>query len=162
MQRADGAVLTVRLLLHKKPIRQAQKLKTLTQYVQRYPSGWKKRLALADLRYEMGHWEAAILDFRWVLARQPNLPEGLSVRLKLGKMLEILDRPEEAIAVYEDALTRITYKPTRQYLQEAIVTCQQMIHARDWKGRSPPDAIENTTDSPHPDQTHDINDHKCR
>jgi len=126
---ADGIVLTVRLLLHKKPSRQAQKLKTLTQYVQRHPSGWKKRLALADLRYEMGQWEAAILDFRWVLARQPNLPQRLSVRLKLGKMLEILDRPEEALAVYETALTRITCEPTRQYLHQAIATCRDLLSA---------------------------------
>ncbi|NER00646.1 MAG: hypothetical protein F6K30_28785, partial [Cyanothece sp. SIO2G6] len=76
--------------MRKKPTRQGQKLKTLIQYVQRYPSGWKKRLELAELRYEMGHWEEAILDFRWVLIRQPNLSEGLSIRLKLGKMLEIL------------------------------------------------------------------------
>ena len=130
VKRADGAVLTVRLLLSKKPTRQTQRLRTLTQYVQRHPSGWKKRLALAELRYEMGQWEAAILDFHWVLARQPNLPQGLSVRLKLGKMLEILERPEEAIPIYQDALTRITYKPTRKYLKQAILTCQKVIDSK--------------------------------
>ncbi|MDV3347810.1 tetratricopeptide repeat protein [Leptolyngbyaceae cyanobacterium CCMR0082] len=127
MKRADGVLLTVRLLLPKKPIRQAQKLKTLTQYVQRHPSGWKKRLALAELRYEMGHWEEAILDFRWVLARQPNLPQGLSVRLKLAKMLEILERPAEAMPVYQAALNRITYEPSRQYLQQAMESCQKNV-----------------------------------
>ncbi|NEP57043.1 MAG: tetratricopeptide repeat protein [Symploca sp. SIO2G7] len=128
VKQSDGTVLTVRLLLHQKPTRQAQKLKTLTQYVKRHPSGWKKRLALAELRYEMGHWEEAIVDFRWVLSRQPDLPQGLSVRLKLSKMLEILGRSAEAIVIYQDALTRITYEPSRHYLEQAIELCQKNIN----------------------------------
>ncbi|WP_460205371.1 hypothetical protein [Scytonema sp. NUACC21] len=53
----SGVELSVNLVLDEKPTRQDQKLKTLSQYVQQYPSGWKKRLELANVLYAMGRWE---------------------------------------------------------------------------------------------------------
>ena len=56
----SGREVNVNLVLGKKPVREEQKLKTLTKYVRQYPSGWKKRLELADLLYGMGKWQDAI------------------------------------------------------------------------------------------------------
>ena len=39
--------LNVQLLLESKSTRQEQKLKSLTKYVQRYPSGWKKTFGIS-------------------------------------------------------------------------------------------------------------------
>jgi len=108
------------LVLDQKPTRQEQKLKTLNQYVQQYPSGWKKRLELANLLYAIGHWERAVDEYRQVIKRQPLLIE---VRLKLGKILQLIGQDSEAIAVYESALPLAQNEPTRQHIRGAIAVC---------------------------------------
>ena len=50
----------IHLVLDEKPTRIDQKLKTLSQYVQQYPSGWKKRLELAKKLSAMGRIEQAV------------------------------------------------------------------------------------------------------
>ncbi len=81
------------LALEENPTRQEQKLSTLSKYVQNYPQGWKKRLELANLLYEMGNWQQAVAEYREVIERQPQL---LDVRLQLGKLLQLMNREKEA------------------------------------------------------------------
>lgn len=54
------------------------------------------------LRVLCRHWEQAVEEYRQVIERQPRLIE---VRLKLGKILQIMGREAEAIAVYESVLS---------------------------------------------------------
>ncbi len=91
----SGVELNAQLVLDQKPTRQDQKLKTLSQYVQKYPSGWKKRLELADLLYAIGSWEQAVEEYRQVIERQPKL---IDVRLKLGKIFQLMGREAEALS----------------------------------------------------------------
>ncbi|MGF1989430.1 MAG: tetratricopeptide repeat protein [Nostoc sp. ZfuVER08] len=115
-----GVELNFYLVLDQKPTRQEQKLKTLNQYVQQYPSGWKKRLELANLLYAIGQWERAVEEYRQVIERQPLLIE---VWLKLGKILQLIGQDSEAIAVYESALPIAQNEPTRQHIRGAIAVC---------------------------------------
>ncbi len=113
--------LNVQLLLQSKSTRQKQKLQSLTKYIQRYPSGWKKRLELADLLYEKGDWEQAIAEYYRVIKRQPQL---VDVRLKLGKMLELATRKQEAIAIYQQTVPLCSNLATKSHIKGLIALCQ--------------------------------------
>jgi tetratricopeptide (TPR) repeat protein len=118
---SSGVELNAYLVLDKKPTRINQKLKTLSQYVQQYPSGWKKRLELANLLYAMGSIEQAVEEYRQVISRQPLLIE---VRLKLGKLLQLMGQEVEARAVYESALPLVRNQATRQHIGGLIAVCR--------------------------------------
>ncbi len=49
----SGVEMNAYLVLDEKPTRQQMKLNTVSQYVQKHPTGWKKRLELAELLYTM-------------------------------------------------------------------------------------------------------------
>lgn len=121
LNQSSGVELNVQLVLDEKLSRQKQKLKTLIQYVQEYPSGWKKRLELANLLYGIGDWQQAIEEYRQVLERQPQLIE---VRLKLGKLLQIIGRKTEAIEIYETALEFSGNDATQRHLRSLIALCK--------------------------------------
>ena len=118
---SSGVELNAYLVLDEKPIRIDQKLKTLSQYVQQYPSGWKKRLELANLLFARGDIEQAVEEYRQVIERQPLLIE---VRLKLGKLLQLMGQEVEAIAVYESALPKVGNQATRQHIGGLIAVCR--------------------------------------
>ena len=118
----SGMEAPVYLILEKKPIRINQKLNTLHQYIQKYPSGWKKRLTLANLLYETGNWQQAIVEYRQVIERQPQVIE---VYLKLGKILQLMGKQIEAATVYEQALSRVRYEPTQEHIRGLIAVCNQ-------------------------------------
>ena len=105
LSQPSGIEVTINLVLAEKPVREEQKLKTLTKYVQRYRSGWKKRLELADLLYGMGKWPEAVEEYRQVLERQSQL---IPVQLKLGKILQLMGREKEAIELYETSLSLVS------------------------------------------------------
>lgn len=107
ISQASGIEVNINLVLPEKPVREAQKLKTLTKYVQRYPSGWKKRLELADLLYGMGKWSEAVEQYSQVIERQPQL---IPVQLKLGKILQLMGREKEAIEVYKTSLSLLCHR----------------------------------------------------
>jgi tetratricopeptide (TPR) repeat protein len=113
--------MNVQLVLEDKPIRQDQKLKTLSNYVQQYPSGWKKRLELAEVLYGKGRWEEAVEEYRQVLQRQPHLIE---VRLQLGKILQLMGKPAEAIALYQSALSLSGNVATQHHINGLIEVCR--------------------------------------
>ena len=104
ISQASGAEVSIDLFLSEKPIREEQKLTTLSKYIQKYPSGWKKRLELANLLYGMGKWSEAVEEFYQVIERQPQL---ISVRLKLGKILQLMGKEKEAIDIYESTLSLV-------------------------------------------------------
>src|SRR5205085_5833111 len=109
------------LVLEDKPIRQDQKLKKLSKYLQQHPSGWKKRLELADLLCSMGNWQQAVLEYRQVLERQPQLME---VQLQLGKILQLMGRNAEAIVVYQSALPKSGNVATQHHVNGLIEVCR--------------------------------------
>ncbi|ESA35916.1 tetratricopeptide tpr-2 repeat-containing protein [Leptolyngbya sp. Heron Island J] len=113
--------INVYLALEKKNARQAQKLKTLQKYVQKYRSGWKKRLELADLLYETGQWPQAIVEYNQVIQKQPQL---LKPRMQLGKILQLTNRMEEAVEVYRGAIACAKQEATRQHLIGLLASCQ--------------------------------------
>ena len=115
-----GVEVYTPLMLDHKPARQAQKAATLRAYVERYPSGWRKRLQLADLLYAMGCWEEAIELFHDVLQRQPG---QLCARLRLGRMLRLLRRESEAIEVYENAPAMSGSAAAHDYLRGGVALC---------------------------------------
>ena len=128
---SSGVELNINLILSEKLTRQEQKLQTLTQYVEKYPSGWKKQLELADLLYAMGRLEQAVEQYYKVLVKQPQLIE---VRLKLGKILQLMGKTAESIEIYESALCMGISPPspllakiseaTRQHILGLIAVCQ--------------------------------------
>ena len=117
----SGLDVNAYIFLDKKPIRQMQKLKTLKNYVKQYQSGWKKRLELAELLYEMGRWPEAIVELNYVIKAQPQL---LSPRIQLGKILQIMNRQEEAILVYNSAIFLAKKEATKQHLIGLVKFCK--------------------------------------
>lgn len=122
---SSGVEINIDLVLDEKPTRTNQKIKTLSQYVQQYPSGWKKRLELANLLYITGCWQQAIQEYQQVIERQPQLIE---VQLKLGKMLQLMGQKTDAVAVYENALSLTHHEATRQHINGLIAVCRDDIH----------------------------------
>ena len=113
--------LNAYLILNKKPTRQEQKYKSLNKYINQHSSGWKKRLELANLLYETGKWSEAVLEFERVTVAQPRLIEP---RLQLGKILQLINRKTEAIAVYQEALILSENLATQQHLVGLIESCK--------------------------------------
>ncbi|WP_377475857.1 MAG: tetratricopeptide repeat protein [Microcoleus anatoxicus] len=122
LTQSSGVELNAYLIADSKPTRQDQKLKTLSEYVQQYPSGWKKRLELANLLYEIGHIEQAVEEYRQVLDRQQ--PPSIGVHLQLAKLLQLMGQEVEAIAVYESALANARNQATRQHISGSIAVCR--------------------------------------
>ncbi|WP_377475795.1 MAG: tetratricopeptide repeat protein [Microcoleus anatoxicus] len=113
--------MNVHFFLEEKPTRQEQKLNTLSKYVQKYPQGWKKRLELANLLYQMGNWQEAVAEYHQVIERQAQL---MGVRLQLGKLLQLMKREKEAIEVYEKALSCSENEGTQHHINGLIAVCR--------------------------------------
>ncbi|MCL1466592.1 tetratricopeptide repeat protein [Argonema galeatum] len=118
---SSGLTMNVSIILEEKPTRQEQKFITLSKYVQKYPQGWKKRLELADLLYEMGNWQQAVAEYHQVLERQPQL---LNVWLHLGKILQLMGVEKEALEVYEKALFCSDNEGTQHHINGLIAVCR--------------------------------------
>ena len=121
LTQSSGVELNAYLVLDEKPARIDQKLKTLSQYVQRYPSGWKKRLELANLLYAMGRIEQAVEEYRQVIERQQPL---IGVRLQLAKLLQLMGQEAEAIVVYESALPLVGNEASGQHISGLMAVCR--------------------------------------
>ncbi|HEY9808946.1 MAG TPA: tetratricopeptide repeat protein, partial [Halomicronema sp.] len=119
---SSGLEMNVHFFLEEKPTRQEQKLNTLSKYVQKYPQGWKKRLELANLLYQMGNWQEAVAEYYQVIERQPKL---MNVRLQLAKILQLMKREKEAIEVYEKALSCSENEATKHHINGLIAVCRR-------------------------------------
>jgi tetratricopeptide (TPR) repeat protein len=117
----SGLEMNAHLVLEEKPARLEQKFITLSKYIQKYPQGWKKRLELADLFYEMGNWQQAIAEYYQVIERQPQL---IDVHLQLGKILQIMGLEKEAIEIYEKALLLSANEGTQNHINGLIAVCR--------------------------------------
>lgn len=117
----SGLELNAHLVVEEKPARQKQKIITLSKYVQKYPQGWKKRLELADLHYEIGNWQQAVAEYRQVIERQPQL---IDVRLQLGKILQLMGLEKEALEIYEKALLLSANEGTQNHIKGLIAVCR--------------------------------------
>jgi tetratricopeptide (TPR) repeat protein len=117
----SGLEMNAHLVLEEKPARLEQKLITLSKYVQKYPQGWKKRLELADLLYEIGNWQQAVAEYHQVISRQPQL---IDVHLQLGKILQIMGLKKEALEIYEKALLLSENEGTQNHINGLIAVCR--------------------------------------
>ncbi|WP_089722213.1 tetratricopeptide repeat protein, partial [Candidatus Entotheonella palauensis] len=122
---SDGVEKHLYLNLDHKPQRQKQKVNTLQKYVDEHPTGWKKRRALADLQYAMGQWEDAIAAYRGAMSKHPRC---LISWLRLGEMLHLLNREDEAIAAYEQARSVSGNQATQHHIEGCIATCRQQFY----------------------------------
>lgn len=118
---SSGLNVNAYIALKDKPIRQEQKLKTLSKYIKKYTTGWKKHLELADLLYEMGRWSEAVSEYYQVIEIQP---QSIEPHIQLGKILQLMKRKEKAIAVYEQAIFLAKKEATKQHLFGLIKYCQ--------------------------------------
>ncbi len=121
---SSGLDLNAYLFLKQKTARREQKLQTLNKYIEKYSSGWKKRLELANLLYEKGEWSKAAVEYNQVIQSQPNLIEP---RLKLGKILQLTNQQEEASLVYSQALQLAKKEATRKHLIGLIEYCKNNV-----------------------------------
>ncbi|QSV71889.1 MAG: tetratricopeptide repeat protein [Aphanizomenon flos-aquae KM1D3_PB] len=118
---SSGIKMNTQLFIEEKSARQQQKIITLNKYIEKYPQGWKKRLELADLLYEIGKWSQAIIEYNQVIERQP---QPLDVHLKFGKILQLMGQKKEALQSYDTALF-LSENPGSQYhIKGLIAVCK--------------------------------------
>ncbi|NEO98205.1 MAG: tetratricopeptide repeat protein [Symploca sp. SIO2E9] len=122
----SGKETNFQLTLARKPTRQQQRLKKLRKYVQQHPSGWKKRLELAELLYSIGEWEKAIIEYDKILKQRPKL---IGVRLQLGKILYLMGLTEKAIDTYKDALILCKNQEINYHIKGLIGSCRGQYNA---------------------------------
>ncbi|MGB0388696.1 MAG: sigma-70 family RNA polymerase sigma factor [Ardenticatenaceae bacterium] len=122
----SGVVRTFHVGVANKPARLQQKLDRCRAYVEQYPKGWKKRLELAEVLYQMGRWEEAIDPYQEVLVKQPHL---LEVSLRLGHMFHLLERKQEAIEVYRHAFSQARQPATKYHLHGLMARLNQQYEA---------------------------------
>jgi len=114
---APGIERSFYIDLDHKPLKLYPKIKSVTRYTSSHPSGWKKRLELAQLLYEAGEWREAIEEYQRVLARQPQL---LRAYLDIGNMFGLMNDLPASIATYEKALTIVSDPAVRHLLNGLI------------------------------------------
>jgi RNA polymerase sigma factor (sigma-70 family) len=105
--------------LDHKPLKLHPKIDSVTRYTSDHPTGWKKRLELAQLLYEAGQWQQAVEEYRRVLEKQPRL---IHVYLDLGNVLDLMERKSDSIATYQKALTIVEEPATRHHISGLLET----------------------------------------
>lgn len=116
----SGHEKAIPIFLSSNTLQQKIKVKTLEEYIARYPSGWRKRLQLAEILYANGNWEQAIKHFSQVVDKHP---QSLSARLLLGQMFINTQQEEKAVAVYQSALQFVRNQSTKFFLSGMIEWC---------------------------------------
>lgn len=106
--------------------RQHTRIETLTKYVRKHPGGWKKRLNLADLLYETGRWKEALEEYRFVLKTPRRLIDSY---LRLGGILHLMERDEDAIEVYQSASLTVSNEASRRHLAGLLEVCRHCSDA---------------------------------
>jgi RNA polymerase sigma factor (sigma-70 family) len=120
--RANGASIA----LHGPPGGPSKRRRqALEAYIRQHPTGWKKRLDLARLLVLEGSPEAAEPLYRFVVHKQPR---RLDAWLELAAVLRLLERRDEACAVYEEA-ARILKDAAGSYLHGLLLGCRDDLPA---------------------------------
>lgn len=122
----SGTKQVIPVFLKSKPIRQEVKIKTLQDYIARYPGGWKKRLELAEIQYAMGEWDQAVSGFHQVVEKHP---QNLDARLMLGRILMNMGEEKEAVNVYKSALAYVGNQSTKCFLAGMMALCKNQVEA---------------------------------
>ena len=122
----SGTKHVIPVFLKNKPIRQEVRIKTLQDYIARYPGGWKKRLELAEILYAAGEWDGAVSEFRRVVEKHP---QNLDARLLLGRMLMNMGERKEAIKVYKTALSYVSNQSSKCFLAGMMALCKNQVEA---------------------------------
>jgi tetratricopeptide (TPR) repeat protein len=99
------------------------RLAALRRYALKHPGGWKKRREIAEVLYLAGRWEEALLEYRFVLDKQPFLFEAW---LRAGEILRGLGRDPEAVEAFERAHLLARGPGTRQHLRGWIDLCNRV------------------------------------
>jgi tetratricopeptide (TPR) repeat protein len=104
------------------PVSPGRRIRSLIVYVQRHPGSWRSRLKLAELFHITGEWNKAVVQWRHVLARRPDLLASL----KLGDTLLKLGAPEVAEEVFRLARRQdFQSEATGLHLEGWIAFCQK-------------------------------------
>ncbi|MGK7941436.1 MAG: tetratricopeptide repeat protein [Crocosphaera sp.] len=114
--------IDVYLTSNYKTEKKQQKVTLLNNYIKKYPSGWKKRLELADLLYSLGDWARAIPEYQTVLKKKPKL---IKVWLQLGHIFHLLGATVQGLEAYKTALSLSSHQETQQQIQGLIYSCQR-------------------------------------
>ncbi len=120
----SGTRQVIPVFLKSKPIRSEVKIKTLQEYINRYPGGWKKRMELAEILYAMGEWNRAVTELRRVVDKHP---QNLDASLLLGRMLMNTGEEEKAVEVYEKALSFVRKESSGCFLSGMIALCRNRV-----------------------------------
>jgi RNA polymerase sigma factor (sigma-70 family) len=91
-----GIEKDIPVFLRRKPGRYKARLKTLKEYVTKYPGGWKKRLELAEIFYALGDWYRAVKELSQVVGVHP---QSLYARVLLGQVLLYTGESEKAAKI---------------------------------------------------------------
>lgn len=103
----------------------ARGIASLRKYVAKHPTGWKKRLELARLLRRFGSLQEAISHYKLVVERKP---QHVAASVELAEMLQHLNRPEHAEAVYARAHRSAPRAATRFHLAGLLSWSQRRFH----------------------------------
>ncbi len=132
---ASGIEKTMIIFLERKPTRLQLKIRTLQQYVAKYPTGWKKHMELAELYAALGEWQETINQLRRVVKLHP---QDLRAWILLGQMLMRMGMDEEAVGIFERARPYAHRKSSAYYLtgMEALCSHRYILAAEAFKKAS--------------------------
>lgn len=82
----------------------SKRIASLEKYIDRHPTGWKKRLEIGRLLQEIGCFGQAIAHYRSALEKNPRC---LSIWLELAFILESSNRDEDVDELYREALGQL-------------------------------------------------------
>lgn len=100
----DGIERDVLLELPRARRASERQLERLRRYIDRYPTGWRKRLELARALASAGRLAETVPHYFFALTKQPF---PLAPWMELGAILEALGRTTEAVAVYLSAASSV-------------------------------------------------------
>lgn len=120
----SGTRQVIPVFLKSKPIRNEVKIKTLQEYINRYPGGWKKRMELAEILYAVGQWGRAVTELRRVVDKHPR---NLDACLLLGRMLMNTGEEEKAVEVYQKAFSFVRKESSRYFLSGMSALCRNRV-----------------------------------
>ncbi|MGZ8779451.1 MAG: hypothetical protein ACXW31_05965, partial [Thermoanaerobaculia bacterium] len=93
----------------------------LESYVQRHPSGWRRRLRLARILAAGGALEEAVPQYRAAIRKQPY---PLAPWLELADVLRLLGRDDEVMAEYACGAREVGREPDRLLLRGVLASAR--------------------------------------
>ncbi len=94
----------------------------LETYIEKHPTGWKKRMELGRLLRLSGHFERAEVQYRAVIERRPC---ELNAWIELAEILPALGRRSEMPEIYREALRAAPRPASRKHLEGLMARCEK-------------------------------------